>query len=159
MASERDRRPRRFAMEPQAEASKHARFTPGRNTLTELLDPVEVACVFDTQLEIAARQLVALEAANHADDHYGSAVAASGLRTALTLAGTAIIRMRAKSAGHAATLAPRLIGACEAARSALEQAFTPSIAAKLEIIAGSGRTQWDLEVARWRDARGVPVSR
>jgi len=33
MASERDRRPRRFAMEPQAEASKHARFTPGRNML------------------------------------------------------------------------------------------------------------------------------
>jgi hypothetical protein len=178
MAYERDKRLRHFAMEPQANrsrteeaptpaqltpgrstltelrASRPAQLTPGRSTLTELLDPVEVACVFDTQLEIAARQLAALEAANHAGDHYGSAVAASGLRTALTLAGTAVIRTRAKSEEHAATLSRRLTGACEAARPALEQAFTPSIAARRELVEGTGRAQWDLDVARWRAARG-----
>jgi hypothetical protein len=128
MAYERKEHLRRFAMDRlrtdavDAEASKRAQLTPGRSTLTELLDPVEVAYVFDTQLELAARQLVALETANHAGDHRGSAVAASGLCTALTLAGTAVIRARAQSEDHAAALSRRLTSACEVTRPVLEQA-------------------------------------
>jgi hypothetical protein len=120
MTYEHDERPqRRFAGEPrahrsrsetiEARASRQTQPVPGRRTLTESLDPapVDVAHVFDAQLEIAGRQLVTLEAANHADDHHASALAASGFRTALRIAEEAVTR----SARRTRTAPPRSIAA------------------------------------------------
>lgn len=171
MTYEHDERlQRRFAGEPQASrslrdpiearASKQPHPVPGRSTLTEALEPApaDVAELFDAQLGIAGRQLVALEAAHHADDHHASALAASGLRAALRIAETAVTRVRAESADRAAAFDRRLCGARDAARPALERAFTPSAAALREAVAGEGRTQWDREVAAWHAARGpTPV--
>ncbi len=171
MTNEHDGGPQRWlagarrASRPRGEAfdaspSRQTQPAPGRSTLTEALDPapdpapLDVARAFDAQLEVANRQLAALEVANHAGDHHESGLAASGLRTALRIAEKVVVRIHEEREDRAAVLDHRLRGAWMAARSALAQAFTPSDAALREAVAGGQRTQWGLEVAAWHAARG-----
>ena len=140
-----ERRASRFHSEAiDAMTFRQTQPVPGRSTLTGSLAPapLDVTRTFDEQLEIANRQLVALEVANHAGDHHESARAASGLRTALRIAGEAVTRLRVESEHRATALDRRLISAWEAARPSLDQAFMPSPAAIREAPAG-GRVQWD----------------
>lgn len=167
MTSEREELPgRQFAGEPQAKRSwggalearetNQAQGAPGRRTLAESLDPapIDIARVFDAQLAVVSRQLVALEAANHAGNHHASCMAAAGMVTALRLAETMVAQARAESGHHAGALQRRLAVAREVTRSALAQAFSPSAAAKREAVDGVGWSQWHREVAMWRAARG-----
>jgi len=167
MRPERQARAQRcFAGEPQArrspgealeskQANQQAQPPPGRSTLADSLEPalVDAARVIAAQIELAERQLAVLEAANRAGGHRASAAAASAIRAAFRIAERAVARTRSESE-ECVALAVRLAGVRSAARAALEQAFTPSPAAKREVIDGAGWARWDGEVAAWRARRG-----